>query len=104
MDIAAVDKLLTTTRSVRKRLDLTRPVGRDVILECTNLRNSLTARPCLPSTRRIKPSTPCCVSSSSVRYTRRFRGDGRQLCRALARVLERNDEILSARAAPPRLG
>ncbi|BBZ52451.1 hypothetical protein MHEI_41680 [Mycobacterium heidelbergense] len=35
MDIAAVDELLTTTRAVRKRLDLTRPVRRDVILECT---------------------------------------------------------------------
>ena len=34
MDIASVDEVLTTTRSVRKRLDLTRPVGRDVILEC----------------------------------------------------------------------
>lgn len=34
MDIASIDELLTTTRSVRKRLDLTRPVGRDVILEC----------------------------------------------------------------------
>src|ERR1700759_77793 len=33
MDIASVDELLTTTRSVRKRLDLTRPVGRGVILE-----------------------------------------------------------------------
>jgi len=28
------DELLTTTRSVRKRLDLTRPVGREVVLEC----------------------------------------------------------------------
>jgi nitroreductase len=37
MDIASVDELLTTTRSVRKRLDLTRPVGRDVILECLRL-------------------------------------------------------------------
>jgi nitroreductase len=34
VDLASVDELLTTTRSVRKRLDLTRPVGRDVILEC----------------------------------------------------------------------
>ncbi len=34
MDIAAVDELLTTTRAVRKRLDLTRPVSREVILEC----------------------------------------------------------------------
>ena len=37
MDIASVDELLTTTRAVRKRLDLTRPVGRDVILECVRL-------------------------------------------------------------------
>jgi nitroreductase len=34
VDIASVDELLTTTRSVRKRLDLTRPVGHGVILEC----------------------------------------------------------------------
>ncbi len=37
MDITSVDELLTTTRSVRKRLDLDRPVGRDVILECIRL-------------------------------------------------------------------
>jgi nitroreductase len=37
MDTAAVDELLTTTRSVRKRLDLNRPVGREVILECIRL-------------------------------------------------------------------
>ena len=37
MDIASVDELLTTTRAVRKRLDLSRPVGRDVILECVRL-------------------------------------------------------------------
>ena len=37
MDISSVDELLTTTRAVRKRLDLTRPVGRDVILECVRL-------------------------------------------------------------------
>jgi nitroreductase len=29
-----VDHLLTTTRSVRRRLDLTRPVPREVLLEC----------------------------------------------------------------------
>jgi nitroreductase len=37
MDIATVDELLSTTRSVRKRLDQTRPVSRDVILECIQL-------------------------------------------------------------------
>src|SRR6201747_1491954 len=37
MDIASVDELLSTTRAVRKRLDLTRPVGREAILECIRL-------------------------------------------------------------------
>jgi nitroreductase len=34
VDVAAVDEVLTTTRAVRRRLDLTRPVEREVILEC----------------------------------------------------------------------
>jgi nitroreductase len=37
VDLQSVDELLTTTRSVRKRLDLTRPVGRDVITECLQI-------------------------------------------------------------------
>jgi nitroreductase len=37
VDISSVDELLTTTRSVRKRLDLTRPVDPDVILQCVRL-------------------------------------------------------------------
>jgi nitroreductase len=37
VDISSIDELLTTTRAVRKRLDLTRPVPRDVILECIQL-------------------------------------------------------------------
>ena len=36
-DLAQVDRLLTTTRSVRRRLDLARPVGRDVLVECIRL-------------------------------------------------------------------
>ena len=37
MDVRSVDELLTTTRAVRTRLDLTRPVGREVILECVRI-------------------------------------------------------------------
>ena len=33
-DIEQTDRLLTTTRAVRKRLDLTRPVPRELILDC----------------------------------------------------------------------
>ena len=36
-DLAVTDALLSTTRAVRKRLDLEKPVPRDVILECIGL-------------------------------------------------------------------
>ncbi|MBM4336571.1 MAG: nitroreductase family protein [Deltaproteobacteria bacterium] len=37
MDLAATDELLTRTRSVRKRLDLSRPVPRALIAECIEI-------------------------------------------------------------------
>ena len=37
MDLSTVDHLLTTTRSVRKRLDFDRPVAPDVIQECLEI-------------------------------------------------------------------
>ena len=37
IDRAAADKLLTTTRSVRKRLDLTRSVEPELIQECIEI-------------------------------------------------------------------
>jgi nitroreductase len=36
-DLSHTDRLLTTTRSVRKRLDLTRPVPREVVLDCLRI-------------------------------------------------------------------
>jgi hypothetical protein len=37
MDLATVDKLLTTTRTVWKRLDLTRPVDPEIIQTCLEI-------------------------------------------------------------------
>jgi nitroreductase len=37
MDVATVDRLLTTTRSVRRRLDIGRPVERDVLERCVDI-------------------------------------------------------------------
>jgi nitroreductase len=37
MDLATIDKLLTTTRSVRKRLDFTRPVEPEVLQHCLDI-------------------------------------------------------------------
>jgi len=36
-ELASIDRMLTTTRAVRKRLDLTRPVPREVVLDCLRL-------------------------------------------------------------------
>ena len=37
LDVSTVDRLLTTTRAVRKRLDLTRPVERELIERCIEI-------------------------------------------------------------------
>ena len=37
IDVQAADKLLTTTRGVRRRLDFERPVPRSVIEECVDV-------------------------------------------------------------------
>ena len=37
MDLAAVDRVLTTTRSVRRRLDFRRPVDPAVLQECLDI-------------------------------------------------------------------
>lgn len=37
MNIEACDRLLTTTRSVRKRMDFSRPVPREIIAECLDI-------------------------------------------------------------------
>lgn len=37
MDLATVDKLLTTTRTVRKRLDLSRPVEPEILQACLEI-------------------------------------------------------------------
>ena len=37
MDVSAIDDVLTTTRSVRRRLDLNRPVERDIIERCIEI-------------------------------------------------------------------
>jgi nitroreductase len=37
IDVAAADHLLTTTKQVRQRLDLTRPVPRELLLDCIDV-------------------------------------------------------------------
>ena len=37
IDVAAVDEVLSTTRAVRRRLDLTRPVDNQLLLDCIDV-------------------------------------------------------------------
>ncbi|MCS5687493.1 MAG: hypothetical protein NZ659_01785, partial [Acidimicrobiales bacterium] len=37
VDLASVDGVLSTTRSVRLRLDLERPVSNDLLLDCIDI-------------------------------------------------------------------
>lgn len=60
-DLSQTDRLLTTTRSVRKRLDLTRPVERKVVIEC--LRIALQA----PSGGNVQPWRWLVVDDPDVR-------------------------------------
>ena len=76
MDLATVDKLLTTTRSVRARLDLTRPVPAELIEEYFRLfvnRSAYTVQSARPHPRggkhyyyRPKEQDRTCVLASKV--------------------------------------
>ena len=53
IDIASVDEVLATTRAVRRRLDLDRPVANEVLLECIDLAEQAPAGGNLASRRWI---------------------------------------------------
>ena len=69
MELATVDKLLTTTRTVRRRLDLTRPVPRAVIEECLDIAIQAptggSSMELFSSTLRPLPQTPLSVIAAT---------------------------------------
>jgi nitroreductase len=58
VDVAATDHLLTTTRTVRKRLDLERPVKPSVILECLRIASQAPTGGNLQRTRWVVVTDP----------------------------------------------
>ena len=56
----SVDEVLTTTRSVRKRLDFDKPVSRDVLMECLEL--ALQAPTGVERKRRFAPTPMMAVA------------------------------------------
>jgi len=81
----SVDEVLTTTRAVRKRLDLTRPVPRDVLIECID----------------IAHQSPTGSNSQRWRWMIIDDADKR---RAIAEIYRTNFEAAYANAEPPEPG
>jgi nitroreductase len=81
----SVDEVLTTTRAVRKRLDLTRPVPRDVLIECID----------------IAHQSPTGSNSQRWRWMIIDDADKR---RAIADIYRTNFEAAYANAEPPEPG
>ncbi len=72
LDIATVDHLLTTTRSVRKRLDFSRPVEPDIIEHCIEI---ATQAPSASNTQRwhfVVITDPAQRSAVAEQYRRSF--------------------------------
>jgi nitroreductase len=89
------DEVLKTTRAVRRRLDLERPVEREVLEECLRLaqqrRRLVTARTGTSWSSPIPRSVPFWVSSGAVRRTlsrRRRPGPGVELPHGTRRLLD----------------
>lgn len=64
----SADELLTTTRSVRKRLDFDRPVGRDVIQQCLDIALQAPNGSNLNTWRWVIVDDPALVSEVSALY------------------------------------
>ncbi len=57
-DLNQIDRVLTTTKSVRRRLDLSRPVARQVVIDCIRLASyapERVQRPGVEVARRRRP-------------------------------------------------
>jgi nitroreductase len=97
-DLAQTDKLLASTRSVRRRLDLDRPVGRDVLLECIRLAvqaptggNAQTWRWLIVDDPDTKAELGRIYQQMGSRYLASYRGD--EMTEQTIRVLDSADYL-----------
>jgi nitroreductase len=71
-DLAQTDHLLTTTRAVRKRLDLQRPVERDLIVECIRIATQAPAGGNVQMWRWLVVDDPALKSGLAELYRRSY--------------------------------
>jgi len=71
-DLHQTDHLLTTTRAVRKRLDLTRPVPRDLIVDCIRIATQAPAGGNVQSWRWIVVDDPDLKAGIADLYRRAY--------------------------------
>ena len=108
LDLAQTDALLSTTRSVRRRLDLERPVPREVILECLELAVQAPTGGNAQGWRWLVVDDPATRASLAELYGRTGRdylGSYRsgELTTQTARVLDSADHLLDVLADVPVL-
>src|SRR5687767_3582138 len=72
-DLAQTDRLLTTTRAVRKRLDLTRPVPRELILDCIRVATQAPAGGNVQRWRWVVVDDPTLKAGIAELYNRAYR-------------------------------
>jgi len=71
-DLATVDRLLTTTRAVRKRIDLDRPVEREVLVECLRLASQAPSGGNIQRWRWVIVTDPAKKAFVAERYAKSF--------------------------------
>jgi nitroreductase len=71
-DLSQTDKLLTTTRAVRKRLDLERPVPRELVLECLRIATQAPAGGNIQRWRWVVVDDPDLRAGIADRYRRAY--------------------------------
>lgn len=95
IDKSATDLLLTTTRTVRKRLDLERPVPRSIILECLEIATQAPTGGNLQRTRWVVVTDPQKRSQLGEIYKRAM-DPYHALMAPLAEARGTNEKVLSS--------
>ncbi len=95
-DVAQVDEVLSTTRAVRRRLDLERPVDSQLLLDCIDVAEQAPTGGNLPSRRWIIVRDPGVRSEIADLYRRTALGWMSEAADRLAGTGDRNEKVMSS--------